>query len=224
MKLTKLDWEIISLIGLIITASVYVILNAPKYFQIKGDELFAAVMTYKTLVKNGFGAKAEITGITDEYEAKTISGLILDTTPTRMYVWDGNQSWVVFQKEEFVKLAEEPTTPYLRPSAITLYPTQEYNLTVLETCEPGDDVFVRKLIYLKLNTTTSKILCNYLSRKIWNGYGGEVECNWDGKYVELNLRFIHGWEDGFVERTLSDFGYEIEKSWVLDQECLVLSR
>lgn len=222
MRVTRLDMGIILLICLIITGSAYILLNAPKYFQIKGDELFAAVMTYKTLVKNGFGAKVEITGVTEEYQSKTISGLVLGTTPTRMYVWDGNQSWVVFQTKEFIKLDKEPITPYLRPSTITLYPTQEYNLTVLEVCNPGDNIFMRKLVYVKLNITTNKVLCNYLSRKVWNEYGGEVECNCDGKYMELNVGFIHGWDDGFIERTLSDFGYGIEKSWVLDEECLVL--
>lgn len=216
IKITKLDL----LIVFVILAYIFFSINTPKYLQSKGEDIYAAIMTYRSLVERGYGVKVEITGITNEYELKRITGIILGTTPTRIYFWDGNRTWLAFDKKEFMHLAEEPKTPYIRPSIITLYPVESYKLEASGECK--GDTFIRKVVYLELNKPANKILCEYLSSKIWEKYGGEVVCEYGGNNLKLDFKFVHNLDDRFVSEVISNFGYAIEEEKVVHKECLVL--
>jgi len=216
IKITKLDLLII----LAVLLYVYFSLNTPKYLQSKGDDIYAAVMTYRSLVERGYGVKVEITGTTNEYKFEKISGIILGSTPTRIYFWDGNRTWLAFDKKEFMRLVEEPQIPYIRPSIMTFYPVEDYNLEVSEECE--DNVFVRKVVYIRLNETADEILCDYVASKVWEKYGGEVECKYGENDLKLDFKFVHKLEDEFVSEVLSNFGYHIVEEKITYKECLVL--
>lgn len=214
MGISKLDL----LIVFVIIISIIFSLNAPKYLQSKGKDVFAAVMTYKTLKEKGLDATIEVTGITNDYDIEKVSGIILGTTPSRIYIWDGNYTWLVFDKEEFVIIEEEPMIPYIHPSLITIYPTSE--VVVSDKCE--GDFFVNKIVFLKLNDETNEVLCDYIMRKVWKEYGGEVICKYGGNDLELNLNYIRNLDDKFIHNTISDFGYYVMKEWVVHEECLMI--
>lgn len=214
MKISKLDL----LIVLVIVISIVISLNATKYLQSKGEDVFAAVMTYKSLKEKGFDATIEVTGITNDYDLKKISGIILGTTPTKIYVWDGNYTWLVFKKEDFILLDEKPMTPYIHPSLITLYPSREN--VVSNKCE--GNFFVKEIVFLELNDEANEVLCDFIMRKVWEKYGGEVVCKSGGKYLELNLNYIYNLDPNFIRNAISDFGYHIIKEWVVQEKCLMI--
>lgn len=216
IKITKLDLFII----FIILAYVYFSLNTPKYLQSKGDELFAAVMTYRSLIERGYGVKVEVAGITKDYKFEKVSGIILAASPTRFYLWDGNKTWLVYDKAEFIRLTEEPKIPYLRPSIITLYPTESYRLKLTKECKTNS--FVHEIVYLTLNDTTNSVLCDYISRSIWRKYGGEVDCSFGGNYLKLEFNFLHDFDEKYTSKILSDLGYRIKEKIIVQKDCWVL--
>ncbi|MFQ6010131.1 MAG: hypothetical protein ACE5J7_03380 [Candidatus Aenigmatarchaeota archaeon] len=209
------------LIVLLIVVFVYFSLTAPRYFQVKGNELFGAVMTYKTLVGRGYGADAEISGIGSGFDLQSIEGIVIDATSTRMYIWDSNRVHVVFQKDEKNPLAHgsEPQSPYITSSIITLRPTQSYSLE--ETgCEGAE--FVSQTLYIELDKETDSIVCDYISKKLWDRFGGEIGCRADGNHARINLAFAHDFSFGEIENTFSDFRYKVESYQTLSTKCLVL--
>ncbi|MEM5804817.1 MAG: hypothetical protein QXU82_03170 [Candidatus Aenigmatarchaeota archaeon] len=217
MKITVTD----ILIVLLIVTFVYFSLNEPRYFQTKGNDLFGASMTYKTLIGKGYGADAEISGIGSDFGLKSVKGPVIDATATRIYVWDGARVQTIFQKDEKNPLAEglAPQTPYITSSIITLKPTDVYRFAEAG-CEGAD--FTTETLYLDLDKDADSVVCSYVSKKLWDSFGGEVSCAADGMHAMLEFSFAHGFSADVVESALSDFGYRVIGSRTLSQKCLVL--
>jgi hypothetical protein len=216
MRITKLD----VLIVLIILVWLYFSFTGLKYFEIKGQDLFGAIMTYDTLTGRGFGVQADITGTGfDAQRPVKISGMVLDATGEKMYLWDGDILWVIFQKERFLKLQKEPQTPYLFPSSITLYPSESFRLARVECSQ---DSFSNEVVYITLDKPASDVLCSYVSKRIWDAYRGEVECTHGGSQIELKLTLLKGFDPASLNQLVSEFGYKIENEWSPGRECLVI--
>ena len=217
MKLTITDVLII----LLISAFVFFSLNQPRYFQTKGNDLFGATMTYKTLLGRGYGADIEISGIDSDSNLKAVKGKIIDASSTRIYIWDGTRVYTVFQKDEKNPLAEGPApqTPYITSSIITLKPTDSYSF---KTSECGSAEFISESMFLELDKAADSVVCSYVSKKLWDSFGGEVACSADGSHAMLKFNFAHAFSEDKMNEAFSDFGYRILDSKTLSQKCLVL--
>lgn len=217
MKITKLDVLII----LIILIWLYFSFTSPKYFEIKGQDLFGAIMTYDTLHSKGFGVKADITGIGFEAQRLVkVSGIVLDTTGEKMYIWDGDTLHVIYQKTRFLEIKKIPETPYLYPSSITLHPSEDFRIVQTEEC--GRDSFSSEVVYIVLDKPASEVFCSYLSRRVWEGYGGEIECEYGGSQIKLTLTLLRKFEPASLSQLISEFGYDIEKTWSSGRDCLMI--
>jgi len=217
MRITKLD----VLIVLIILVGLYFSLTGLKYFEIKGQDMFGAIMTYDTLTGRGFGVQADVIGT--EFDAQRpvkVSGIVLDATGEKMYIWDSEKVLVIFQKERFLEMENRPETPYLFPSSITLYPSESFRLARTEECSQNS--FSNEVIYAMLDKPASEVLCSYLSRTLWEKYSGEVECTHGGDYIELKLTLLNGFDSASLKQAVSEFGYEMERTWSSGRECLVI--
>ncbi len=217
MGVTRLD----VLIVLIILVWLYFSFAGPKYFEVKGQDIFGAIMTYETLEARGLGARADVTGIGfEDQRLIKVSGIILDASPEKIYLWDGDRTWVVFQKSRFLEIDERPQTPYIYPSSITLYPDESFRISRTDACSP--DSFSTETLYMMLDKPASDILCSYLSNRLWSSYRGEISCNQAGNHLELSLALVRGFDHAYLNQVLSEFGYEAEKTWSLGRECLVI--
>ena len=217
MRITLTDVLII----LLIVVFAYFTLTAPKYFQVKGNDLFGAVMTYKTLESRGYGADVEISGIGSGFDLQSIEGVVIDATSTRMYIWDSSRVHVVFQKDEKNPLAQgtEPQSPYVTSSIITLTPSQSY---AFEESGCENAVLTSKTMYLELDKEADSIVCDYVSKKLWSKFSGEVNCRADSTHARIILTFAHDFSFGEVESVFSDFGYTVMGHQDLSTKCLVL--
>lgn len=216
MRITKLDVLII----LVVVVWLYFSFTGSKYFEVKGQDLFGAIMTYDTLAGRGFGIKAEVIGTGFESQKPVrVSGIVLEATGEKMYIWDGETTWVIFQRDRFLELEERPLTPCLYPSSLTLYLSESFSVGEGEC---GGESFLSENIYLVLDRPANEVLCSYLSRSLWERYRGEIECSYGGNYLELRLTLLKGFDPDFLESLVSEFGYNLENSFSLDRECLVI--
>ncbi len=217
MRITKLD----VLIVLIILVWLYFSFTGAKYFETKGQDIFGAIMTYDTLTGRGFGVQADITGTGfDAQRPVKISGIVLDASGEKMYVWDSDTLWVVFQKERFLEMENKPETPYLFPSSITLYPSESFRIASSDSC--AQDSFSSRVVFVMLDMPANEVLCSYLSSVLWEKYRGEIECVHGGDYLKLRLTLLKGFDSDFLTQAISDFGYKAEKTWSSGTDCLVI--
>ena len=104
MRITKLDVLII----LIILVWLYFSFTGTRYFEIKGQDLFGAIMTYDTLTGRGFGVRADVIGTGfDAQRPVKVSGMVLGASGEKMYLWDGDTLWVIYQRARFLEMQKK---------------------------------------------------------------------------------------------------------------------
>ncbi len=213
MGLTKLD---VVVIILVILAAV-VALNQERFFRVRGDNIFGAVMTHRTLVERGWQSNVTVKGIdihTSSFREK--NGFIVDTEPEKIYFVSGGESWILLDHEDDDDIVDDYRDAgyrLLAVSSLNLEPTKEFNVT--EECT--DESYVSGKFYYTMESPVGPVTCDFLKSRILSKYGGNVECMHSGHELMLTSEWTRF--DGDIDGIMENLHNSVSSMETVRKDC-----
>lgn len=183
------------LVILLLVGSFYVYSNKEAYFEIKSGDIYGASATYYTLREKGYCADVEAKGYLETGEVSVVAGKVIDSTRTKLYVFDGEKVWVVGGEE----IAVSP-----RLSTGEVIPADLFPLTITMRaveCEQASEALDADFEGLKsakgflsfhgvVESGASDAEAFWLMRKVAEKVSGEVYVWKDGAVLHVYAKHI----------------------------------
>lgn len=216
MKLSKLDFLII----LLVIVFLFFGLNQERFFRVKSDNIFGAIMTHRTLVKRGYQSNVTVKGIDmEDLEFKELNGVIIDTEPDKIYFSSQGKTWVIAaEEEELEEESEDSSLRLFKLSSIYLKPTKSFK--VVDKC--SKDSYVSGSFYYRLESPMNEVNCELLESELMKEYGGSVKCIYSGGSLILKTKYMKF--EGNISPLLSKINNSVEKTMVLSKRCKLIVR